>query len=75
MTQSVHPVPPRLSILRRREVEARVKLSRSTIYLRIAEHSFPTPIRLGTGRAVGWIEQEIEAWLQEQVAASRKAAE
>ena len=95
MTQSVHPVPPRLSILRRREVEARVKLSRSTIYLRIAEHSFPTPIRLGTGHAVGLrrrhrddevrpgddeavrvaVEQEIEAWLQEQVAASRKAAE
>lgn len=67
----IHPVP-RLSILRRREVEARTGLSRSTIYLRIASQTFPTPICLGGGRAVGWLEQEIEAWLQQQVAASRK---
>jgi prophage regulatory protein len=72
MAQQIHPVPSRLSILRRREVEARTGLSRSTIYLRIAEHSFPSSISLG-GRAVGWVEDEIEAWLQQQLAASRKA--
>lgn len=72
MAQQIHPVPSRLSILRRREVETRTGLSRSTIYLRVAEHSFPSPINLG-GRAVGWVEEEIEAWLQQQVAASRKA--
>lgn len=72
MAQQIHPVPSRLSILRRREVEARTGLSRSTIYLRVAGHSFPSPISLG-GRAVGWVEDEIEAWLQQQVAASRKA--
>ncbi len=71
MAYPIHPVPPRLCILRRREVEARTGLSRSTIYLRIASRTFPTPITLG-GRAVGWLEQEIEAWLQQQVAASRK---
>lgn len=72
MAQTIHPVPSRLSILRRREVEARTGLSRSTIYLRVAERSFPSPIKLG-GRAVGWVEDEIETWLQQQVAASRKA--
>lgn len=72
MAHSIHPVPPRLSILRRREVEARTGLSRSTIYLRIAADSFPGPINLGGGRAVGWIEEEIEAWLQQQIASSRK---
>lgn len=74
MAQKIHPVPPRLCILRRREVEARVGLSRSTIYLRCSQKNFPTPICLG-GRAVGWLESEIEAWLQEQVASSRKAGE
>jgi prophage regulatory protein len=73
MAHPIHPVPPRLSILRRREVEARTGLSRSTIYLRIASHAFPSPITLGNGRAVGWVEEEIEAWLQQQIAASRKA--
>lgn len=72
MAQQIHPVPSRLSILRRREVETRTGLSRSTIYSRVAEHSFPSPINLG-GRAVGWVEDEIEAWLQQQLAASRKA--
>ena len=49
-------------ILRRKQVENRTGLSRSTIYLRIQEGSFPKQIRLGT-RAVGWLEHEIDAWL------------
>jgi len=52
----------RLSILRRKQVEKRTGLSRSTIYLRIQEGTFPRPINLGV-RAVGWLENEIEAWL------------
>jgi len=52
----------RLSILRRKQVEKRTGLSRSTIYLRIQEGTFPKPINLGA-RAVGWLENEIEAWL------------
>jgi len=52
----------KLTILRRKQVEARTGLSRSTIYLRIQEGTFPRPINLGV-RAVGWLEAEIEAWL------------
>jgi prophage regulatory protein len=52
----------KLSILRRKQVEKRTGLSRSTIYLRIKEGTFPKPINLGE-RAVGWLENEIEAWL------------
>ena len=51
-----------LTILRRKKVETRTGLSRSTIYLRIQEGTFPRPISLGA-RAVGWLEHEIEAWL------------
>lgn len=60
------------AILRLPTVKARTGLSRSTIYLRIAEGSFPRPISLG-GRAVGWIESEIDDWLKEQIETSRKA--
>ena len=52
----------KLKILRLKKVKDRTGLSRSTIYLRIQEGTFPRPINLGA-RAVGWIEHEIEAWL------------
>ena len=50
------------TILRLPTVKARTGLSRSTIYQRVAEGTFPTPINLGD-RAVGWLEAEIEAWI------------
>ena len=62
-----------LRILRRKQVESRTGLSRSTIYARIAEGSFPRPIDLGGGRAVGWVESEIDAWLQALIESSRKS--
>lgn len=62
-----------LTILRRRQVEKRVGLTRSPLYARIKAGAFPKPIRLGNGRAVGWIEAEVDAWLTEQVHKSRKA--
>jgi prophage regulatory protein len=60
------------AILRLPAVRARTGLSRSTIYLRISEGSFPKPISLG-GRAVGWIEAEVNDWLNQQIEASRKS--
>lgn len=62
------------NILRLPIVKARTGLSRSTIYLRISEGSFPRPVSLG-GRAVGWIESEINDWVDQQIDASRQAAE
>lgn len=61
------------NILRLPAIKARTGLSRSTIYLRISEGSFPKPVSLG-GRAVGWIEAEVNDWLNQQIEASRKAA-
>ena len=60
------------TVLRLPTVKARTGLSRSTIYLRIAEGSFPAPVSLG-GRAVGWIEAEVNDWLAKRIEASRKA--
>ncbi len=50
-------------ILRRREVEARTGLSRSTLYAQMAEGTFPRPLRLGK-RAVGWPDSAITQWLE-----------
>jgi len=62
-----------LSILRRRQVEKRIGLTRSPLYARIKAGTFPKPIQLGNGKAVGWIEAEIQEWLIAQVEKSRKA--
>lgn len=58
------------NILRLPAVKARTGLCRSTIYSRISEGAFPAPISLG-GRAVGWIEAEIQAWLEDRIQRSR----
>ncbi|WP_018648944.1 MULTISPECIES: AlpA family transcriptional regulator [unclassified Thioalkalivibrio] len=58
-------------ILRLPSVKARTGLSRSTIYLRVAQGAFPKPIPLG-GRAVGWVEEEVDDWLQQQIAVTRE---
>jgi prophage regulatory protein len=65
--------PSTISILRRPDVEARTGLSRSTIYLKVAQGAFPKPINLGP-RAVGWVTSEIDCWLEQQIAASRHGA-
>lgn len=59
-------------ILRLPTVKELTGLSRSTIYLRISKDEFPSPISLG-GRAVGWLELDVNAWLAEKVEASRSA--
>ncbi|MEP7328159.1 MAG: AlpA family transcriptional regulator [Betaproteobacteria bacterium] len=70
MTTATESAP---TIIRRRRVEGKVSLSRSTIYERIAAGTFPAPVKLGA-RAVGWIESEVDDWIRERVNESRKAA-
>ena len=60
--------------LRLPEVLARTGLSRSTIYVRLDQGRFPRPVSLG-GRAVGWIEAEVDEWIRERIAESRSDAE
>lgn len=56
--------------LRLPEVLARTGQSRSTVYVRLEQGRFPRPVSLG-GRAVGWIEAEVDEWIRERIAASR----
>ena len=49
-------------LLRLAEVRTRCGLSRSTIYRKMREGSFPEPLKVGV-RAVRWREAEIEDWL------------
>jgi prophage regulatory protein len=60
-------------MLRLPQVKDMVGLSKSAIYNRIAEGTFPKAINLG-GKSVGWIELEVIEWLNARIAASRTAA-
>ena len=62
------------AFLRRKQVEARTGLSRSTIYLRLKEGSFPKPVNLGA-RAVGWLESEVDEWIDHQIKQSRNGVQ
>ena len=54
-------------IVRRAEVRERLGISASTLSAMIAAGKFPKPFPIFSGgRAVGWREHEIEAWLQQR---------
>ena len=57
-------------IIRLNEVKVITGLSRSTIYLRMAEGKFPQQISLGS-RAVGWINSEVIDWIEHRINESR----
>jgi prophage regulatory protein len=58
------------NVLRLRQVTERTGLSRSTIYEYLAIGLFPPSIRLGK-RAVGWVESEVTAWIDQRISLSR----
>jgi|UniRef100_E6QGL0 prophage regulatory protein len=53
-------------ILRLPQVMELVGLRKTAVYQRIKENSFPAPIKLGS--ASGWIQRDIEDWINQQVA-------
>ena len=63
-------VQPQLSILRRKQVQERTGLSRSTIYLYVKADLFPKPVALGP-RAVGWIESDVSEWIAARMKLAR----
>ena len=70
-----------LTIIRRKQVEARTGLSRSSIYARMRHNpkrpgdydpTFPKPVSVGA-KAVGWVESEIDGWIASKIQKSRTA--
>ena len=53
-------------ILRLPEVKQRTGQGKSAIYAAVLAGTFPAPIPLGP-RAVGWLEDEVDDWIQAKV--------
>lgn len=52
--------------LRRKVVEKRTGLSRSSLYAAIAKNEFPKPVPIGA-KSVAWVEAEVAAWMLEKI--------
>lgn len=67
------------TFLRLPEVQRRVGYKHATIYKKMQLGEFPLAVRIGAN-AVGWVEAEIDAWVQARIeardtmATSREAA-
>jgi prophage regulatory protein len=59
-------------VLRRAEVESKVGLKHSAIYVAMERGEFPKSFPLGS-KARGWLQSEIDAWIRER-AAQRKSS-
>lgn len=56
-------------IIRLPQVKAMVGLGTTAIYDKMKNSDFPKQIKLG--RLSGWVESEIQAWINKQIMASR----
>lgn len=61
------------TLLRLPAVKAATGLSRSTIYERVRQGTFPAPVPLG-GKTVGWPASDVDAWIRRTIAEGRRAA-
>jgi prophage regulatory protein len=57
-------------LIRLPQVQLKTGLARATIYLRIAQGTFPNSIPLD-GRSVAWIESEVDEWVEQRIRAAR----
>lgn len=64
--------PEKETLIRRKEVERRTGLSRSTLYALISSGDFPPPVRI-TARAVAWPESHVENWITQRVISATKS--
>ncbi|GAF71033.1 unnamed protein product [marine sediment metagenome] len=58
--------------LRLNQVVEKTGISRSTVYLYLNQGRFPKPVHVSE-RLVAWVESEVDAWMQERIAARKSA--
>ncbi|WP_244128901.1 helix-turn-helix transcriptional regulator [Burkholderia gladioli] len=66
MNSAVDSLTERVVFLRRKSVEQRTGLSRSSIYAAVAKNEFPKPVSI-SAKSVAWVEAEVAAWMREKI--------
>ncbi len=81
--QSINPVPATKAVIqeaavrfiRKREVMHLTGLSSSSIYDLMNRGLFPQSIKLAGGKAVAWLQSDVEGWMQQCLEAATNAKE
>lgn len=55
-----------MRVLKLKDVLSKTGLGKTSLYKLVSLSEFPKPISLGL-RSVGWLESEVEAWIQEKI--------
>lgn len=71
-TAPAAPSESGLRILRTAEVARRIGLSKSSLWRMVRDGKFPRPTQL-SAHAVGWLESDIEQWLNDRRASDARA--
>lgn len=59
------------SLIRLSEVQRRVGYGKAWLYKLIAQNRFPKPVKIGS-RSIAFVESEIDEWINQRIAESRK---
>ncbi|MFW5390797.1 AlpA family transcriptional regulator [Yersinia sp. 2544 StPb PI] len=62
---------PTQSLIRLSEVQRRTGYSKAWIYRLMSQGRFPSSIKIGT-RSIAFVESEIDEWINQRIAESRK---
>ena len=65
------PMTERVRFISTKETRHRTNLSERTQARLVAAGKFPKPVRLCDGHRIAYVEAEIDAWIQEQLAQNR----
>ena len=66
--------PPTMRVIRPSEARNRVGVSRAKFADMIAKGQFPKPFNIiPGGRAVGWLEHDVDAWIMDRCTAAQEA--
>jgi len=66
-------LPTNHRFLRLRDVMARTRLARSTVYALVSAGKFPRQVSVGA-RSVVWVEAEVQDWMQGRIDESREGS-
>jgi len=58
------------NFIKRPQVESITCLSRASLYAKMANGTFPKPIKISE-RSVAWLEHEVQEWLSSRISATR----
>lgn len=62
-----------MRVLKLKDVLHKTSLGKTTLYALVKNSEFPKQIELGL-RSVGWLESEVEAWIQSKVCRRNSSA-